>query len=202
MRTLSLSVASALVLLSVACGGSSTPASGASSAADTSATAAAATAATPATTAASKPDSDKVTWKSMAGTGKCHVSSQLAAGADLAGGVTAMGTACATGLKQLGATVTGAGGTNGQMVQTIPLHAKANHCYRVFGLAEATVTDFDIAVLDSAGKSAGEDGTDSRDSVVLEDGAICFKVDDEASVNAAVATGSGKWAVEIWSDAN
>jgi hypothetical protein len=86
------------------------------------------------------------------------------------------------------------------MVKTIPLAAKANHCYRVFGLAEPTVTDFDIAIMDSAGKLAGEDTTDANDAIVLEDGVICFTADDAANVNTAVATGQGKWAVEIWSD--
>jgi hypothetical protein len=86
------------------------------------------------------------------------------------------------------------------MVKSIPLAAKANHCYRVFGLAEASVTDFDIAIMDSAGKLAGEDTTDTNDAIVLEHGAVCFSQDDSASVNTAVATGKGKWAVEIWSD--
>ena len=34
----------------------------------------------------------------------------------------------------------------------------------------------------------------------FEDGAICFKTDDTVNVNTAVASGKGKFAVEIWSD--
>ena len=103
-------------------------------------------------------------------------------------------------MHQVGQPTTGEGVGSAASVKTIPLAAKANHCYRIFGLAAPSVTDFDIAVMDSNGKLAGEDGTDSNDALVLEDGSICFTQDDAAIVNAAVATGSGKWAVENWSD--
>jgi hypothetical protein len=102
-------------------------------------------------------------------------------------------------MHQVGQPIAGEGSRE-KMVQSIPLKAEANHCYRVFGLAEPSVTDFDIAIMDSAGKSAGEDLLDSNDAVVLEDGAICFKQADTASINVAVAAGSGKWAVSIWAD--
>jgi hypothetical protein len=121
---------------------------------------------------------------------------------DFTAAVTGMAQACVgTSMKQLGAATTGTGeASTASMVTTIPLKAKANHCYRVFGLADSTVTDFDIAVIDSAGKSTGEDGTDGNDAIALEDGAICFKADDSVNVNTAVASGKGKFAVEIWSD--
>lgn len=144
------------------------------------------------------PDSDKVTWTK---TGKsCHTNDKGAG--DLVASVTSMAKGCVdTGkMKMLGQPTQGKGSETGQMVTPIPLNAKANHCYRVFGLAQASVTDFDIAVMDSAGKSTGEDLTDSNDAIVLEDGNICFKVADTVAVNAAVASGAGNWAVEIWSD--
>ena len=102
-------------------------------------------------------------------------------------------------MKRIGAATMGDGSPD-KMVQQIPLKATANHCYRVVGIADATVTDFDIAVMDSASKEIAEDVLDSNDAVVLEDGAFCFNTDDAASVNVAVANGTGKWAVEIWSD--
>ena len=144
------------------------------------------------------PESDKVTWKKD---GKnCHTNDKGAG--DLAASVTTMAKGCVdtSKMKMLGQPTQRKGAETGQMVTPIVLNAKANHCYRVFGLAQASVTDFDIAVMDSAGKSAGEDLTDSNDAIVLEDGAICFKVDDTAAVNAAVASGAGNWVVEIWSD--
>jgi hypothetical protein len=155
---------------------------------------------TPAAVQATKPESDKVTWKKDAAKKNCH---QAAKGADLAAQTTAIASACVgpTTMHQVGSPTTGEGqASSSTMVKSIPLAAKANHCYRIFGLAEPTVTDFDIAVMDSAGKLAGEDTTDSNDALVLEDGSICFTADDAANVNTAVASGTGKWAVEIWSD--
>ena len=154
--------------------------------------------------AASHPESDKVTWKQDSPPKRCHLPS--APSGDLVAGVTEIASKCVdtTKMHMLGSATQGEGREGDQrkdpMVTRIPLKAQANHCYRVFGLAEPAVKDFDISVMDSTGKSAGEDLTDSNDSIVLEDGSICFKQDDAVSVNAAVAKGSGKWAVEIWSD--
>lgn len=146
------------------------------------------------------PESDKVTWKKDAAAKSCHVGSK---GGDLVAGATAMANACVDTQKmhQLGQPSTGQGQyATATSVTTLPLKAQTNRCYRIIGLAEGTVTDLDIAVTDSNGKSAGEDVTDSNDAIVLENGSLCFKQDDSANINVAVAGGSGKWAVEIWSD--
>jgi hypothetical protein len=194
----------ALLVSTAACGGGAaatpaptTPTSTTTSAAPTPAPAGAADSTLP--KAADHPESDRVSWKKDATVKSCHKGLK---GGDLVAGATQMATACVDPkMHQLGQPTTGTGlASSATMVQSIPLKAQANHCYRVFGLAEPTVTDFDIAVIDSAGKSAGEDLTDSNDAVVLENGSICFKQDDTASVNAAVAAGTGKWALEIWSD--
>jgi len=145
------------------------------------------------------PDSTKVTWKKDASFAKCH--NDVKTGADLVAGVTAMAQGCAGLMKmhQVGQTVTGSR-QNLDPAQAIPLHAEANHCYRVYGLSEDKLQDLDIAMVDSAGKAAGEDGSDSPDSVVLEDGEICFTQADDVNVNVAAGSGGGKFAVEIWSD--
>jgi hypothetical protein len=196
MRTTSKAVTSIFALLVTtaitACGGGATPDAN-------SPTATAKPAGDPTLPKApDHPDSDKVTWKKDGS--NCHTGDKGAG--DLVAAVTSMAKKCvdASKMKMLGQPTQGKGAETGQMVTPIALNAKANHCYRVIGLAQATITDFDIAVMDSAGKSAGEDLTDSNDAVVLEDGNICFKVDDTVAVNAAVATGGGNWAVEIWSD--
>ncbi len=139
---------------------------------------------------ATKPESDKVTWKT--GAKSCHLAMK---GPDLAATTTAIANGCVdtTKMHQVGSPTTGEGqASSATMVKTIPLAAKANHCYRVLGLAEPTVTDFDVAIMDSAGKLAGEDTTDSNDAIVLEDGAICFNVDDNVNVNTAVAMRAGE----------
>jgi hypothetical protein len=148
---------------------------------------------------ADKPDSAKVTWKRSPALASCH--NDVKTGADLVAGVTAMAKGCAAAgnMHQVGQTVQGSRG-NLDPAQAIPLKAEANHCYRVYGLSEDALKDLDIAVIDSAGKSAGEDGSDSPDAVVLEDGAICFTAADDAKVNVAAGSGAGKYAVQIWSD--
>ena len=183
----------ALLLSSVACGGGSASGSGPATA-STTASSGDPTLPKP----ADHPESDKVSWKQD---GKsCHPNTKAV---DLVAGVTAIANGCVDtkAMHQVGQPTTGQGAAStATMVQTIPLKAQANHCYRVFGLADPTVTDFDIALMDSAGTSVGEDLTDSNDAIVLESGTICFKQDDTVNVNAAVAAGTGKWAVEIWSN--
>ena len=147
------------------------------------------------------PESDKVTWKKDASPKNCHTSSK--GDGDRVAAVTAMAKGCVDSAKMhmVGQASQGENaGTTGKMGTTVPLKAQANHCYRIFGISEATVADFDIAVIDSAGKSCGEDSTDGNEALVLEDGNICFKADDDVSINVAVASGSGKWALEVWSD--
>ncbi|HEY5243576.1 MAG TPA: hypothetical protein VIJ22_18980 [Polyangiaceae bacterium] len=149
--------------------------------------------------APTKPDSDKVAWKQGAPYASCH--NDVKTGADLVAGVTAMATACAglTKMHQIGQIVQGTR-QNLDPAQAIPLHAEANHCYRAYGLSENSLQDLDIAMVDSTGKSCGEDGSDSPDAVVLEDGVICFSQADDVKVNVAAGSGGGKFAVEIWGD--
>lgn len=148
---------------------------------------------------AAKPESTKVTWKRDSSPKSCHTGDKGTG--DLVAGVTAMATACVQNLRPLGTPFTGnlTGGA-ANIVTTMPLKVHANHCYRFFGLAESTVSNLDIAVLDSEGKVAGEEATEGNDAVVLEDGAICFLADDDVHVNVAVAHGSGKFAMGVWSD--
>jgi hypothetical protein len=144
-----------------------------------------------------KPDSDKVTWKQDPSYAKCH--NDVTTGADLAAGVTAMANGCAGIMKmhQIGQTTTDTFGATDK-AHPIPLHAESGHCYRVYGLSEAALQDLDIAIMDSAGKACAEDGSDSPDAVVLEDGMVCFTATDDVQVNVAAGGGTGKYVVQIW----
>ncbi len=144
-----------------------------------------------------KPDSDKVTWKQDPTYAKCH--NDVKTGADIAAGVAAIAAPCASmmGLKQIG-TTTQDTYKNLDPAHAIPLDAQAGHCYRVYGLSEDALQDLDIAITDSAGKMAAEDGSDSPDAVVLEDGMVCFTVADKATINIAAGSGAGKYAVQVW----
>lgn len=188
-------VALLAVVSLVACGGGNA----ASTAPATPAGASSATAAANNPPAPTKPDSMEVTWKQDAAFAKCH--NDVKTGADLVAGVTAMAQGCASLMKmhQVGQAVQD---TYKAMdpAHVIPLHAEAGHCYRVYGLSEDSLQDLDIAMMDSQGKSAGEDGSDGPDAVVLEDGEICFSQADDVKINVAAGSGQGKYAVEIWSN--
>jgi hypothetical protein len=140
-----------------------------------------------------------VNWKQGAAMASCH--NDVKTGKDLSAGVAAMAQGCAALLKmhRIGQPVQGSR-QNLDPAQTIPLHVEANHCYRIYGLSEDSLQDLDIAVIDSAGKAAGEDGSDSPDAVVLEDGELCFSQADDVKVNVAAGNGGGKFVVEIWGD--
>ena len=84
--------------------------------------------------------------------------------------------------------------------QTFPFQAEANHCYRVYAQAADGIKDLDLAIKDSTGAIAGEDTTDDPSPVVLEDGAVCFKEADSASVVVSVGMGKGAFALQIWKD--
>ncbi len=146
---------------------------------------------------ATKPDSDKVTWKKDASPKSCHTGAKSG---DPAANVAGMSDACVDKKMHLVGQTEKGEGSRDKMVKTLPLKAEANKCYRVVGIADATVTDLDIAVMDSAGKSVAEDLGDTNDAAVLEDGVFCFKEADAATINVAVAAGQGKWAVQVWSD--
>jgi len=145
------------------------------------------------------PDSDKVKWKQDPAFAKCH--NDVKTGADLVAGVTAMAQGCAGALKmhQVGQTTQDTF-KNLDKAHPIALHAESGHCYRVYGLSEDALQDLDIAMMDSAGKECAEDGSDSPDAVLLEDGAVCFTAADDVSINVAAGNGTGKYVVQIWGD--
>ncbi|HEX8791030.1 MAG TPA: hypothetical protein VF765_08750 [Polyangiaceae bacterium] len=146
-----------------------------------------------------KPDSDKVKWKQDPSFAKCH--NDVKTGADIGAGVTAMAQGCASALKmhQVGQTSQDTF-KDGDKAHVIPLHAESGHCYRVYGLSEDALQDLDIAMMDSAGKECAEDGSDSPDAVLLEDGAVCFTATDDVNINVAAGSGSGKYVVQVWGD--
>jgi hypothetical protein len=198
-----------------ACGGQATPAAAPSAAASTSAAPSAAPgASTPAAPSASVPaeamsvppppppppnaGSTKVTTKSDPAWGQCHRTYDPRK-KDVAKDVAAMAQACAkvTGFKLLGKPLAGKQ-SDQDPPQSFPLKAEANACYRVFAQASEGIKDLDLAIKDSTGAIAGEDSTDDPSPVVLEDGAVCFKAADDATLIVSVGLGKGNYAVEVW----
>jgi hypothetical protein len=147
------------------------------------------------------PTSKKATKKSDASWAGCHQSYQAKA-KDVSKDVAAMAKGCATAtkMKVVGKTLTGKQ-TDQQPPQSYPLDAKANHCYRAYAQAADGIKDLDLVIKDGDGIAAGEDSTDDPSPVVLEDGAVCFTVDDpKATVVVSVGMGGGNYAVQVWSD--
>ena len=143
--------------------------------------------------------SKKATKKVDASWADCHAKLKLPGSPEAA--VAAMSKACAkvSGFKLHGKTISGKQDAEGQP-DKYPLMAQAGRCYRVYADAEKSITDLDLVVLDSVGDTAGEDSTDDPSPVVFEDGAICFTVQDAATVVVSVGSGKGKYALQVWSD--
>jgi hypothetical protein len=129
----------------------------------------------------------------------CHASFKSKAAPEAAVAAMAKGCAAATKMRMLGKPESATIDSQGQP-RSYPLHAKAGKCYRVYGWADPGVTDLDVVLLDSTGATAGEDETTDSSPVIAEDGAVCFKVEDYATIVARVETGKGKVALQVWSD--
>lgn len=115
--------------------------------------------------------------------------------------VAAMAKACAqiTKMTLVGKTLTGKQ-SDADPPQAFPLSVEANHCYRVYAQATDGIKDLHLAIKDSTGAIAGEDSTADPSPVVIEDGAVCFKEADDASVIVSVGMGKGAYALQIWKD--
>jgi hypothetical protein len=129
----------------------------------------------------------------------CHAAFKSAASPEIAVAAMAKGCASATKMKPLSRPESATLDSQGQP-RSYPLHVKAGKCYRVYGWAEPGVTDLDVVLLDSTGATASEDETTDSSPVLAEDGAVCFRVEDYATVVTRVEAGKGKVALQVWSD--
>lgn len=86
------------------------------------------------------------------------------------------------------------------VAQRFPLAAQAGHCYRVYGSAAATITDFSVFILDSTGATASRGHAEATRAAAPPDGALCFKEADAASVVITIGRGEGAFAAQVWSD--
>jgi hypothetical protein len=185
--TLAASLACAfLVTLGAACGGHAAPP-------------AAPVAATP---GADLPASTKAETKTDPMYATCHNAFKPATNdQDVGHDLDSMVKGCAdtTKMKKVGDTLAGELSEKKPPV-TLPLSVQAGTCYRVYGMSQSTMQDFDVAIIDSTGALVGEDTTDDVSPVIAEDGKVCFKVSDSATVRASAGAGSGKFALQVWSD--
>ncbi|MEO8878385.1 MAG: hypothetical protein ABI461_22535, partial [Polyangiaceae bacterium] len=115
--------------------------------------------------------------------------------------VAAIGKACATPTKlhPLGNVLSGTQKADA-LAQRFPLTAQAGHCYRVYGSAASTITDFSVFILDSAGATAARGHADTTRAAAPPDGMVCFKEADSAVVVVTIGGGEGAFAAQVWSD--
>src|SRR5579862_989546 len=165
-RLPSFSCAATLALLATAgltaCGGGSKPA--------------AALAAAPLDTSTLAP-SAKIDTKSDPALAACHNTYKPTSNdQDVASDVAAMAKGCAdaTKMKKVGDTLKGTLSEKSAPV-TFPLSAEAGKCYRIYGMSQSTMQDFDILVMDSSKGLVAQDTTDDVSPVLDEDGKFCFK---------------------------
>jgi hypothetical protein len=165
----------------------------------------AAPAATPAAApldTSSMPPSTKAETKTDPALAACHNAYKPAsADKDVASDVAAMASGCAdaTKMKKVGATLSGKAGEKMPPV-TFPLAAQGGKCYRVYGMSQSTMQDFDVSIIDSSGGLVGQDTTDDVSPVISEDGKVCYKAADSSTIRASAGAGAGTFALEVWSD--
>jgi hypothetical protein len=151
---------------------------------------------------AALPASTKVETKNDPAFASCHSSFKPAsADKDVASDVAAMAKGCATITKmsKVGDTLSGQLSEKGTPV-TFPLSAQAGKCYRVYGISQSTMQDFDLVIIDSANALVAQDTTDDVSPVIVEDGKVCFKSADASTLRASAGAGAGTFALEVWSD--
>jgi hypothetical protein len=190
-------------LLALACGNSAPPPNvpaspGAAPAVSSANPASAASSAPPPASAVA--GSKKVTKKNDPSWASCHATYKMQT-KDLAVevGSLAKGCAAATKMKPMGDVLKGSQGETSPH-QEFKLKAQAGKCYRVYAESDSGITDLDMLLKDSAGDIAAEDSTDDGSPVLIEDGAVCFKENDDATIIVSVGQGKGNYALQIWSD--
>jgi hypothetical protein len=126
----------------------------------------------------------------------CAIASRAAA-RDPADAVKRIGEGCAAASRMKPAS-TIFGGQQGERDphQEHRFHAEANHCYRVYAVAEETVRDLVVVLRDSSGDVVAE----APAPAVPEDGAVCFTSSDDVAIGVGVGSGKGAWAAQVWSD--
>ncbi len=153
-------------------------------------------------TSASLAPSSKVETKNDPALASCHSSFKPASNdKDVAADVAAMAKGCAdvAKMKKVGDTLTGTLSEKAPPA-TFPLAAQGGKCYRVYGISQSTMQDFDITVVDSTGALVAQDTTDDVSPVIVEDGKVCFKAADTSTIRASAGAGTGTFALEVWSD--
>ena len=78
------------------------------------------------------------------------------------------------------------------------VEAKRGECYRVFAVADATVTDLDVTVHSSRGAPVAADHGEDAWPIVQPDRPFCPLEKDVYTLEIAAHRGHGRFAAEVW----
>lgn len=81
---------------------------------------------------------------------------------------------------------------------TETLEARRGECYRIFAVAERTVSDLDVTVRSSREMAIAADHGEDAWPIVQPDRPFCVLEDDALRVEIAARRGQGRFAAEIW----
>jgi hypothetical protein len=81
---------------------------------------------------------------------------------------------------------------------TSTFDAKRGECYRVFAVAEATVSDLDVTVHSSRGAPVAADHGEDAWPIVQPDRPFCPLEKDRYTLEIAAHRGHGRFAAEVW----
>ncbi len=104
----------------------------------------------------------------------------------------------ANGMKRLSKKAVEGDVAEGGPALTAPLDAKKGFCYRVFAVAEPSVTDLDVIVRSSRGTSIARDHGEDRWPIVQPDRPFCPLANDAMTVEITARHGTGRAAAEVW----
>lgn len=132
--------------------------------------------------------------------GRCREALR-APGAAPAAEVQRIGKACGDAAK-LRAVAAPWSGTQAQgaAAQSFKFRAEAGRCYRAYAAAARSVTSLTVLIVDSSGAVAAEARADDPRVAIPDDGLLCFKEADDASLTVSVGGGEGAFALQLWSE--
>ncbi len=82
---------------------------------------------------------------------------------------------------------------------TFKVHVAGGLCYRVFGVADATIKDLDVLIEHAGGALVGDDKTNGPVAIIDGDRAWCFDADGDYEFLVQVdGTGAGHYRFGIW----
>jgi hypothetical protein len=137
--------------------------------------------------------------KAHADWGDCHAAFHPMG--DPAKAVDALANGCAAVTQMRGAAsalMSGSQNATSSQPTAYKFRGQAKHCYRLYGVAGASVKSLVAVVTDADGAEIAEYHTDDVTPYIAPDEAMCFTDDADAQVVVSVGIGDGPYALAVW----